>query len=73
MREILKALTHHARVGGDGALAWGQDSPHQQPSGMLPDDVAALTFDAFGPLFKAVKDQRKVDPDAVPVNGVRIA
>ena len=28
---ILKALTHHAQVGGEGALDWGQDSPFSNP------------------------------------------
>ncbi len=33
--------------------------------GRDPDDVAALTFDAFGLLFKAVQDGGKVSPDAI--------
>jgi len=33
--------------------------------GRDPEDNAALTYDSFGLLFKAVKDQGKVDPDAI--------
>jgi len=40
-------------------------SSYRAAYGRDPDDVAALTFDAFGLLFKAVQDQGKVDPDAI--------
>jgi branched-chain amino acid transport system substrate-binding protein len=30
-----------------------------------PDDVAALTYDAFGLLFQAIKSQGKFDPEAI--------
>ena len=29
------------------------------------DEIAALTIDSFGLLFDAVRDQHKVDPDAI--------
>ena len=40
-------------------------SSYRAAYGRDPDDVAALTFDAFGLLFKAVQDGGKVGPDAI--------
>jgi branched-chain amino acid transport system substrate-binding protein len=33
--------------------------------GEVPDDVAALTYDAFGMLFQAIKSQGKADPESI--------
>jgi len=38
---------------------------YREAYGRDPDDVAALTYDAFGLLFEAVRLQGKVNPDAV--------
>ncbi len=40
-------------------------SDYQAKYGMAPDDVAALTYDAFGLLTQAVKDAGKLDRQAV--------
>ena len=31
----------------------------------IPDDVAALTYDAFGLLFQAIQNQERADPEAI--------
>ncbi|RJP48855.1 MAG: ABC transporter substrate-binding protein [Anaerolineaceae bacterium] len=36
-----------------------------QAYGHVPDDVAALTYDAFGLLFKAIQSQASSDPEAI--------
>jgi branched-chain amino acid transport system substrate-binding protein len=33
--------------------------------GEVPDDVAALTYDAFGMLFQAIESQGKADPESI--------
>jgi GAF domain-containing protein len=33
--------------------------------GEVPDDVAALTYDAFGMLFQAIESQSKADPESI--------
>jgi branched-chain amino acid transport system substrate-binding protein len=38
---------------------------YQAAYGAAPDDVAALTYDAFGMLFAAIKSQGKADPEAI--------
>ncbi len=38
---------------------------YRESYGRDPNDIAALTYDAFGLLFEAVRSQGKVDPDAV--------
>jgi len=43
---------------------------YQSTYGDTPDDVAALTYDAFGLLFKAITTQPEVTPDAIR-NGLR--
>ncbi len=40
-------------------------SDYQAKYGQAPDDVAALTYDAFGLLVQAVKDAGKLDRQAV--------
>ena len=38
---------------------------YQAAYGEVPDDVAALTYDAFGMLFEALRSQGKTDPEAI--------
>jgi branched-chain amino acid transport system substrate-binding protein len=38
---------------------------YQDAYGETPDDVAALTYDAFGMLFQAITDQNSFDPEAI--------
>jgi branched-chain amino acid transport system substrate-binding protein len=38
---------------------------YQAAYGEVPDDVAALTYDAFGMLFQAIKSQGKADPESI--------
>ena len=40
-------------------------STYQSTYGTMPDDVAALTYDAFGMLFEAIKSQGKSDPESI--------
>ena len=66
-REVVEGAFFNAHFALDIADEHAQRfiSSYRAAYGRDPDDVAALTFDAFGLLFKAVKDQRKVDPDAI--------
>jgi len=56
--------THYAVDVAD-EKAQGFVTRFQEAYGRDPEDNAALTYDSFGLLFKAVKDQGKVDPDAI--------
>ncbi len=38
---------------------------YQAAYGQVPDDVAALTYDAFGLLFQAIRSQGKFDPESI--------
>jgi len=38
---------------------------YQDAYGEIPDDVAALTYDAFGMLFQAITSQEKYTPEAI--------
>ncbi|MEM9002799.1 MAG: ABC transporter substrate-binding protein [Cyanobacteria bacterium P01_F01_bin.86] len=38
---------------------------YDEQYGEIPNDVAALTYDAFGLLFKAISTQQKSDPEAI--------
>ncbi len=40
-------------------------SHYQQAYDRVPDDVAALTYDAFGLLWQAAKNRRSIDPQAL--------
>ncbi len=40
---------------------------YSQSYNHIPDDVAALTYDAFGILFQAIQSQGKIDPEAIRV------
>jgi len=54
---------------------WSKDAPnpqsqkflndYQQVYNMLPADDGALTYDAFGLLFQAMKDRNDITPDAI--------
>ncbi|RME41248.1 MAG: ethanolamine utilization protein EutJ, partial [Caldilineae bacterium] len=61
--------THYAPdIESEKAQAFIQ--AYREAYGDTPDDVAALTYDAFGLLFKAITTQPEVTPDAVR-NGLR--
>jgi branched-chain amino acid transport system substrate-binding protein len=38
---------------------------YRQAYGRVPDDVAALTYDAFGILFQAIQSQGQADPESI--------
>jgi branched-chain amino acid transport system substrate-binding protein len=38
---------------------------YRQAYGRVPDDVAALTYDAFGLLFQAIQSQGQADPESI--------
>jgi len=38
---------------------------YQSAHGAVPDDVAALTYDAFGMLFEVIKSQGKIDSESI--------
>jgi len=40
-------------------------SAYQAAYGQLPDDVAALTYDSFGLLFRAIRSQGKADSESI--------
>lgn len=40
-------------------------SSYEDAYGQVPDDVAALTYDAFGLLFEAIRSQGKADPESI--------
>lgn len=40
---------------------------YRQLYNQVPDDVAALTYDAFGLLFKAIQSQDSADPEAIRI------
>ncbi|MFQ5576458.1 MAG: ABC transporter substrate-binding protein [Anaerolineae bacterium] len=61
--------THYAAdIQSDVARGFIQN--YQQTYGETPDDVAALTFDAFSMLFQAIVGQGKADPESIR-NGLR--
>jgi len=66
-REVVEGAFFNAHFAADIADEHAQRfiSSYRSAYGRDPDDVAALTFDAFGLLFKAVQDEGKVDPDAI--------
>ncbi len=66
-REVVEGAFFNAHFAADIADEHAQRfiSSYRAAYGKDPDDVAALTFDAFGLLFKAVQDGGKVDPDAI--------
>ncbi len=54
--------THYAAAGAKGATKDFIDK-YQAKYGYVPDDVAALTWDALGIVLEAIKDGGKVDPN----------
>jgi branched-chain amino acid transport system substrate-binding protein len=54
--------THYAAAGAKGATKDFIDK-YQAKYGYVPDDVAALTWDALGIVLEAVKNAGTVDPD----------
>jgi branched-chain amino acid transport system substrate-binding protein len=38
---------------------------YKEAYGEIPDDVAALTYDAFGMLFQAIESQGRADPESI--------
>ncbi len=66
-REVVEGAFFNSHFAADIADEHAQRfiASYRGAYGRDPDDVAALTFDAFGLLFKAVQDQGKVDPDAI--------
>ena len=38
---------------------------YKETYGEIPDDVAALTYDAFGMLFQAIESQGEADPESI--------
>jgi branched-chain amino acid transport system substrate-binding protein len=54
--------THYAAAGATGATKAFIDK-YQAKYGYVPDDVAALTWDALGIVLQAIRDAGTVDPD----------
>jgi branched-chain amino acid transport system substrate-binding protein len=56
--------THYASdIASD--VAQGFINEYKEAYGEIPDDVAALTYDAFGMLFQAIESQDKADPGSI--------
>ena len=48
-----------------GGMAQDFIAEYQETYGEIPDDVAALTYDAFGLLFQVVKGKGAADPESI--------
>jgi branched-chain amino acid transport system substrate-binding protein len=48
-----------------GGMAQDFIEKYQEAYGEIPDDVAALTYDAFGLLFQVVKSNAAADPESI--------
>jgi branched-chain amino acid transport system substrate-binding protein len=56
--------THYATdISGEKAERF--ITAYRDAYGQVPDDVAALTYDAFGLLFEAIRSQGKTDPESI--------
>jgi len=56
--------THYAPdIAEEPAKSFIED--YSQTYGHTPDDVAALTYDAFGLLFQALQSQGEIDPESI--------